>query len=49
VRPTGSSSEITARIGHLWKFRDGKIQSMEGFPEREKALAAAGLPPADPG
>jgi uncharacterized protein len=40
---SGATIEIT--VGHLWTIRDGKAIRWEGFPEREKALEAAGLPP----
>jgi ketosteroid isomerase-like protein len=42
-RPRGSSAVVENRIGHLWTMRDGKIVRFEIFPEREKALEAAGL------
>jgi uncharacterized protein len=40
---SGAAVEIT--IGHLWTIRNGKAIRWQGFPEREKALEAAGLPP----
>ena len=43
LRPKGSAAEFEIRTGTLWTFRDGKAVSAEGFPEREKALEAAGL------
>ncbi len=43
LRPKGSTAEFEIRIGHLWTIRDGKVSSVRGFPEREKALEAAGL------
>ena len=43
LRPKGSAAEFEIRIGTLWTFRDGKVIAAEGFPEREKALEAAGL------
>lgn len=43
LRPRGSSAVIENRIGHLWTMRDGKAVRFEIFPEREKALEAAGL------
>ena len=43
ARPRGSSAEIEIRNGHLWTFRDGKVASMQVFPQPEKALEAAGL------
>ena len=42
-RPRGSSAAMEIRIGHLWTMRDGKPFQLELFPEREKALEAAGL------
>jgi ketosteroid isomerase-like protein len=42
LRPRGSSAVVENRIGHLWTVRDGKIVRFEIFPEREKALEAAG-------
>jgi uncharacterized protein len=46
-RATGQASgaEIEIVVGHLWTVRDGRAIRFEGFPEREKALEAAGLPP----
>jgi ketosteroid isomerase-like protein len=43
AQPKGSSREIENRNGHLWMIRDGKIVSLETFPEPDKALQAAGL------
>jgi hypothetical protein len=34
---------VKVRAAHLWTMRGGKAASCEVFPEREKALAAAGL------
>ena len=42
-RPRGSSAVVENRIGHLWTMRDGKVVRFEIFPERERALEAAGL------
>lgn len=42
-RPTGSVGVVENRIGHLWTMHDGKVLRLEIFPEREKALEAAGL------
>ncbi len=42
-RPRGSSAFIENRIGHLWTMRDGQVVRFQIFPEREKALEAAGL------
>jgi ketosteroid isomerase-like protein len=44
--PTGSSAVVENQIAHLWTFRDGKGVRCQIFPEREKALEAAGLPAA---
>ncbi len=43
LQPKGSDAEFEIRIGTLWTIRNGKLLSAEGFPEREKALEAAGL------
>jgi ketosteroid isomerase-like protein len=43
ARPKGSSAEIDALIGHLFTLRDGLIVRLQTFPQREKALEAAGL------
>ena len=42
-QPKGSNTAMEIRIGHLWTMRDGKPAQLELFPEREKALEAAGL------
>lgn len=42
-RPKGSSAVVEIQAGHLWTMRDGKAARCEIFPEREKALEAAGL------
>lgn len=42
-RPKGSSAAMEIRIGHLWTMRDGEPARLELFPERVKALEAAGL------
>ena len=39
---SGAAVEIT--VGHLWTIRNGRAVRWQGFPEREKALEAAGLP-----
>jgi hypothetical protein len=41
-RPKGSSAMVEVRAGHLWTMRDGMAVSCEIFPQREKALEAAG-------
>jgi ketosteroid isomerase-like protein len=43
VRPKGTDAEIETRNGHLWTIRDGTILSLEGFPNADDALEAAGL------
>jgi ketosteroid isomerase-like protein len=43
ARPKESSAEIQALIGHLFTLRDGLIVRLQTFPQREKALEAAGL------
>jgi uncharacterized protein len=45
ARGHASGAEIVITIGHLWTIRDGKAVRWQGFPEREKALEAAALPP----
>ena len=45
ARPTGATADIEIRNGHLWAVHDGKLASLEIFPEPEKALEAAGLRP----
>lgn len=42
-RPRGSSAVVANRIGHLWTVRDSEIVRLQIFPERDKALEAAGL------
>jgi ketosteroid isomerase-like protein len=39
----GGSAVVEIRAGHLWTMRDGKAARLEIFPEREKALEAAGV------
>ncbi len=43
VRPQGSDAEIVSQQGHLWTIRDGKILSMNAFPQPADAFEAAGL------
>jgi hypothetical protein len=43
ARPSGSSAEITIKVAHVWTLRDGKVLMIETFPQRRKALEAAGL------
>jgi hypothetical protein len=35
--------KVENRIGALWTMRDGKPSRLEMYPQREKALEAAGL------
>jgi len=42
-RPKGSTAAVEIRAGHVWTMRDGRAAGLEIFPEREKAIAAAGL------
>jgi ketosteroid isomerase-like protein len=42
IRPRGSEANLELRIAHLWTLHDGKLIRCEVFPEREKALEAAG-------
>jgi ketosteroid isomerase-like protein len=42
-RPKGSEMEMVVRNGHLWTLREGRILSMESFPNPDEALEAAGL------
>lgn len=43
ARGGASGVEVEIRVGHLWTIRGGKVVSLEVFPERGKALEAAGL------
>jgi ketosteroid isomerase-like protein len=43
IRPHGADADFELRIAHVWALRDGKLIRCEIFPEREKALEAAGL------
>jgi ketosteroid isomerase-like protein len=43
-RGKGSGAEVSGTGGNLWEMRDGKAESMMVFNDRDKALAAAGLP-----
>ena len=43
IRPRGADADFELRIAHLWTLRDGKLIRCEVFPERGKALQAAGL------
>jgi ketosteroid isomerase-like protein len=43
ARPRGSSGVVEVRAAHLWTVRDGRACRLEIFPERRRALQAAGL------
>lgn len=43
-RGKGSGAEVDVTGAHVWVMRDGKAESMMVFNDRDKALAAAGLP-----
>ena len=43
ARPKGSSAEITIKVADVWTIRDGKVLTLETFPQREEALEATGL------
>lgn len=45
ARGQASGAEVEITVGHLWTIRHGKAVRWQGFPEREKSLEAAGLPP----
>ena len=42
-KPKGADVEMVVRNGHLWTLRDGRIFSMETFPNPDDALEAVGL------
>ena len=42
-RLRGSGAAVEIKVAALWSYRDGKPIRCEMFPERDKALAAAGL------
>src|SRR5215212_6509569 len=42
-RPRGSTAVVENRIAHLWTAREGRLVRLQVFPERELAIAAAGL------
>ena len=44
-RGKGSGVEVEVTGAHLWVMRDGKAESLMVFSDRNKALAAAELPP----
>jgi ketosteroid isomerase-like protein len=43
VRHKGSSAFVENRVAALWTIRNGKPISCDMYPEREKALEAAGV------
>ena len=43
AQPKGTSAVIEIKTGDVWTLRDGKVLTLETFPQREKALEAAGL------
>jgi ketosteroid isomerase-like protein len=43
AQPKGTSAVIEIKVGDVWTLRDGKVSTLETFPQREKALEAAGL------
>jgi ketosteroid isomerase-like protein len=43
AQPKGTSAVIEIKVGEVWTLRDGKVSTLETFPQREKALEAAGL------
>jgi ketosteroid isomerase-like protein len=43
-RHRGSSAFVDIRVAITWTMRDGKPIMCQMFPQREQALAAAGLP-----
>jgi ketosteroid isomerase-like protein len=43
ARPIGSSGVVETRAAHLWTMHDGMATRLEIFPQRERALEAAGL------
>ena len=44
ARGKGSGVEVEGAGANLWVMRDGKAESLMTFNDRDKALAAAGLP-----
>jgi len=42
-RPRESSGWIKIDVADIWTLRDGTVLMIETFPQREKALEAAGL------
>ena len=42
-RGKGSGVPVVIQAADIWSVRDGKIASLEGFPDRSEALAEMGL------
>jgi ketosteroid isomerase-like protein len=42
-KPKGGEVQVAVRNGHLWTLEDGRVLSMETFPNPQDALEAAGL------
>jgi ketosteroid isomerase-like protein len=42
-RGKGSGVPVVIHAADIWTIRDGKIASLEGFPDRAEALEAMGL------
>lgn len=47
TRGKGSGAELTVRVAHLLRVRDGKIVRGKVYPKAEEGLEAAGLDPSD--
>jgi ketosteroid isomerase-like protein len=43
AKPAGSTAVVERRAAHLWTMSGGKATKLQIFPQREKALEAAGL------
>ena len=43
AQPKGTSAVIEIKVADVWTLRDGKVSTLETFPQREKALEAVGL------
>jgi ketosteroid isomerase-like protein len=43
AQPKGTNAVIEIKVEDVWTLRDGKVSTLETFPQREKALEAAGL------
>jgi ketosteroid isomerase-like protein len=44
-RGKGSGVPVVIQAADIWTVRDGKIASLEGFPDRSEALEALGVSP----